>query len=137
MLDDRVAIMPVDDPNQYGLIIIPDIAKKRPDQGIIYATGPSVKELQVGDHVLFSSYSGTKLALVDVGTLIIMPESEVVAWLADEERDTLLPLSFVNEVIDRATALHEASTSPQTPASLRVRIRGLLKTSVMTKGFEY
>ncbi len=137
MLDDRVAIMPVDDPDNYGLIIIPDIAKKRPDQGIVYATGPNVKELQVGDHVLFSSYSGTKLALVDLGTLIIMPEFEVVAWIDDEERDILLPLSLVNEIIDRATALHEASTTPHTPDALRLHIRGLLKIQTLTKGFEY
>lgn len=137
MLDDRVAVIPVEDPDTYGSIIIPDVAKKRPDQGVVYSIGPEVVDLKVGDHVLFSAYSGTQVALVDIGTLIIMPEDAVVAWLTDDEYQPLLPRDLVLRTIDDALAHHETTTGYQLDSGLRNTLRGMISNLSITKGFEY
>lgn len=86
MLDDRVAIRPLSDPDKIGSIWVPDTAKKRQDQGIIIYRGPNTKDLKVGDHVLYPAYSGTKIVVADEGTYTIMPEDEVVALLGEGHR---------------------------------------------------
>lgn len=86
MLKDRVAIRPLSDPDKIGSIIIPETAKKRSDQGVVIYRGPDVKELKVGDHVLFPAYSGTKINVVDEGVYIVMPEEEISAVLGEGER---------------------------------------------------
>jgi co-chaperonin GroES (HSP10) len=83
MLDDRIAVIPIEDPEKIGHIIIPDTAKRRVDQGIIKYRGDNVKELKVGDHVCFSGYTGTKISVKGEGTLIIMKEEDVVALIGE------------------------------------------------------
>jgi co-chaperonin GroES (HSP10) len=75
----KVAVVPVYDPPMIGHIIVPDIAKTRSDQGIVKYIGPDVKDIEVGDYVLFSGYTGTLLFLEDEGRLIIMHEDFIVA----------------------------------------------------------
>ena len=86
MLKDRVAIRPLADPDKIGSIYIPDTAKRKSDQGVIIYRGPEVKELKVGDHVLFPAYSGTKITVVGEGMYYVMPEEEVSAVLGEGER---------------------------------------------------
>jgi len=83
MLDDRIAVIPIEDPDMVGHIIIPDTAKRRVDQGIVKYRGDNVKELKVGDHVCFSGYTGTKITVKGEGTLIIMKEENVVALMGE------------------------------------------------------
>lgn len=54
-------------------LIIPDDARERCDQGIVKYVGPKVKDVRIGDYVIFSGYVGT-LINVDDERLIIMPE---------------------------------------------------------------
>jgi len=100
MLDDRVAIRTLSDPDKHGSIWIPDTAKKKSDQGVIIYRGPNVKDLKVGDHVLFPAYSGTKVVVADEGHFLIMPEEEIVAVLGEGEK--VFTLDQVGEKIDRA-----------------------------------
>jgi co-chaperonin GroES (HSP10) len=63
---DRVAVAPIYDPSlsASGLLIIPEEAKDRCDQGIVKYRGPDVTEnIQIGDHVSFSGYTGTTIRL--------------------------------------------------------------------------
>jgi len=83
MLDDRVAVIPVEEPDMIGSLWIPDQAKRRSDQGIIKYRGDNVKELRVGDHVLFSQYTGTRITYQDEGHLIIMRDSDVLALIGE------------------------------------------------------
>jgi chaperonin GroES len=46
-----------------GGIILPDEAKRKPDEGIIKRIGEEVKTVAVGDHVLFGKYVGITLKL--------------------------------------------------------------------------
>lgn len=50
-----------------GGIIIPEDAQARPEQGTVLAVGPAVKDIVVGDVVLFGTYCGSE---TDYGTLI-------------------------------------------------------------------
>lgn len=100
LLDDKVAIRPLSDPDKIGLIIIPEMAKRRSDQGVIIYRGPNVKELKVGDHVLFPAYSGSRIVVEDEGHFLIMPEEEIVAILGEGEK--VFTLIQVGEKIERA-----------------------------------
>jgi chaperonin GroES len=52
-------------------IIIPDNAKEKPSQGKILAIGEKVKNVEVGDTVVFGKYSGTELTLEGTTYLVI------------------------------------------------------------------
>ena len=83
MLDKRVAITPVNDPDTSptGLIIIPDEGKERSDQGYIKYLGTNCEEFEVGDYVMFSGYTGTNLAVEDEGHVIIMHKDYIICKL--------------------------------------------------------
>lgn len=87
-LGDRVVIKRMDaEEMTAGGIVLPDSAKEKPQQGRVLSVGdgkmlpdgtraePQVNE---GDRVLFSSYSGTEVT-VDDDELIIMGEDEILA----------------------------------------------------------
>lgn len=57
-----------------GGIYVPDSAKEKPQQGKVEAIGPEVKELKVGNVVLFDKYSGSKVMVDDKEQLIIKEE---------------------------------------------------------------
>ena len=72
-----------------GGIIIPDSAKEKPQQGRVIAVGPGRRddkgnrvEMQIneGDRVLFSKYSGTEITL-DGEEHLIINEDDVLAVL--------------------------------------------------------
>ena len=137
VLDDKVAIIPVRDPAKYGSIIIPDSVRedRRPDQGVVYSIGPNVRDVTVGDHVLFSSYSGLKVTVVDIGVLHVMPEGEIVAWLDDEEAEPMFPLSLAITLIRQATDQHCVATNGdiEVIAPLRERIISELQNYPLTR----
>ena len=82
VLRDNVAISPLYDPTETrGGIIIPDSAKERCDQGIVKYIGTDVKELQIGDYVVFSPFNGTNTHIEGEGNVIIMPEDKCVCVL--------------------------------------------------------
>jgi chaperonin GroES len=57
-----------------GGIYVPDSAKEKPQRGTVRAIGKEVKNLKVGDQVLFDKYSGSKLRIEDEDCLIIKEE---------------------------------------------------------------
>jgi chaperonin GroES len=57
-----------------GGIYVPDSAKEKPQQGTVEAVGSEVKEVKVGDTVLFDRYSGSKVKVDDQEHLIIKEE---------------------------------------------------------------
>ena len=68
-------------------IIIPDSAKERPHTATVVAVGPGVwmntgvqrkPDVEIGDKVMFSKYSGSKVEVDGVDYLIIR-EADVVA----------------------------------------------------------
>lgn len=82
-LRNNILVAALDDPDTwYGssLIARPENTKDRSDQGIVKAIGPACKEINVGDYVTFSPYSGTVINDADEGDkLIMLSEDGVLA----------------------------------------------------------
>ncbi|MBF0343826.1 MAG: co-chaperone GroES [Nitrospirae bacterium] len=57
-----------------GGLYVPDTAKEKPQRGKVEAVGSEVKELKVGDEVLFDKYSGSKVNVDGTDYLIIKEE---------------------------------------------------------------
>jgi len=81
-LGNRVVIQPSEDSEQVssGGIYIPDTAKEKPQEGKVAAVGPGklddagkrvAMEVQVGDVVVYSKYSGTEYKEGDIEYLVV------------------------------------------------------------------
>lgn len=88
-LSDRILIEPLEAEEIKGLIIIPDVAKVKPQQGKVIETGPGkldgdgkIIPMQVkkGDKILYGKYSGAEIT-VDGEEYLIMWESDILAVL--------------------------------------------------------
>jgi len=86
-LADRVVVRPLEKSAEMkGGLFIPDTAKEKPQQGEVIAVGPGgmesgsiiPMELQIGQKVLYSKYSGSEVT-IDDQKLLIMKESDVLA----------------------------------------------------------
>lgn len=63
-------------------IILPDSAKEKPEQGKVIAVGADVKEVSVGDKVLYGKYGPTEVKVDDVEYMIVK-EEDVLATLKE------------------------------------------------------
>jgi chaperonin GroES len=57
-----------------GGIYLPDTAKEKPQKGKVEAVGSDVKEIKVGNAILFDKYSGSKIAIDGTDYLILKEE---------------------------------------------------------------
>ena len=57
-----------------GGIYLPDTAKEKPQRGKIEAVGSEVKDVKVGDVILFDKYSGSKINVEGTDYLILKEE---------------------------------------------------------------
>ncbi|NOY39256.1 MAG: co-chaperone GroES [Nitrospirae bacterium] len=75
-LKDRVFISYTEDVEKKtpGGIYVPETAKEKPQRGKIEAVGSEVKEVKVGDEVMFDRYSGSKVKMNGSEYLIIKEE---------------------------------------------------------------
>ena len=72
-----------------GGIVLPDIAKEKPEEGEVVAVGPGrwdegkriPLDLKVGDHVIYAKYAGNEFKEDDV-EYMILKESDVLAKLS-------------------------------------------------------
>lgn len=89
MVGRNVAIIPLFDPDvsPSGLIIIPEMAKERCDQGIVKYVGEGCKIVKEGDYVVFSGYSGRVFRFENEGVLIVLDERFIVAKVAGASLD--------------------------------------------------
>jgi len=91
-LDDYVVIKPIEEEERTPEgIVLPDVAKEKPQKGKVIAVGPgkllkngkraamSVKE---GDVVLYGKYAGTEVKIGD-DEFNIMRESEILAVIEE------------------------------------------------------
>ncbi len=60
-----------------GGLYIPDAAKEKPQRGKIEAIGSEVKNVKVGDTVLFDKYSGSKIT-IDSQEYLILKEEDIL-----------------------------------------------------------
>ena len=89
-LHDRVVVKRADaEAKTAGGIIIPDTAGEKPQQGLVIAVGPGVRDengklnaldVKKDDKVLFGKWSGTEVK-IDGDELLIMKESDIMGVL--------------------------------------------------------
>jgi len=80
-LDDRVLVLPLEQEEKVGSIIIPDTAKEKPMMGKVVAVGTDkeLKELiKVNDKVIFGKYAGEEIKL-DGERHLLISRSDVLA----------------------------------------------------------
>jgi chaperonin GroES len=91
MLSDRVLVKAIeeDETRESGLVI-PDVAKERPQKGLVVGVGPGVRgkngqpvppDLAEGDRVLFTRYGGTEIKVAGEGMLVLR-EADILAVVA-------------------------------------------------------
>jgi chaperonin GroES len=82
-LKDRVFVKYTDEAEKTaGGIYIPESAKEKPQKGIIEAVGSEVKEIKVGDIILFDKYSGSKIN-IDNNEYLIIKEEDILGIIQD------------------------------------------------------
>ncbi|MEN8221785.1 MAG: co-chaperone GroES [Acidobacteriota bacterium] len=80
-LDDRVLVLPLDNEEKVGSIIIPDTAKEKPVVGEVKAVGTDeeLKEMiKIGDKVVYGKYAGEELK-VDGEKHLLISRSDLLA----------------------------------------------------------
>ncbi len=87
-LADRVIVEPIErEETTPGGIILPEMAKEKPQEGRILAVGPGRRDedgkiipmdVKEGDTVLFAKYAGTEVKL-DSKKLLILKEADILA----------------------------------------------------------
>jgi len=78
-LKDRVLVSFVEEAEvSAGGIYIPDAAKEKPQRGKVEAVGGEVKEVKVGNEILFGKYSGDKFKL-DGKEMLVVKEEDILA----------------------------------------------------------
>jgi len=60
-----------------GGLYIPDAAKEKPQKGKIEAIGNEVKNVNIGDVILFDKYSGSKIT-IDSQEYLILKEEDIL-----------------------------------------------------------
>ena len=65
-----------------GGLYIPESAKEKPQKGVIEAVGSEVKEIKVGDVILFDKYSGSKIN-IDNNEYLIIKEEDILGIVQD------------------------------------------------------
>mgnify|MGYP001584686207 CR=1 FL=1 len=58
-------------------LYIPDAAKEKPQKGEIKAIGNEVKNVKIGDVILFDKYSGSKIT-IDSQEYLILKEEDIL-----------------------------------------------------------
>ena len=82
-LKDRVFVKYSDEAEKTaGGIYIPESAKEKPQKGVIEAVGSEVKEIKVGDIILFDKYSGSKIN-IDNNEYLIIKEEDILGIIQD------------------------------------------------------
>ncbi len=89
-LGDRVVVEPVEEGETKfagGMLVLPDTAKEKPQQGTIVAVGPGARdedgkriamEVKVGDLVIYAKYAGTTFKSRDGKEMLILRESDIL-----------------------------------------------------------
>jgi chaperonin GroES len=72
--DKVVAKMKKEENKIAGGLYLPDSAKEKPSTAIVESVGPNVKEVKVGDEIIFKSYSTTEFE-----DFIILKEEDIIA----------------------------------------------------------
>ena len=144
MLASKIAVIPLDDPSKFKSLDLSGGREQRVDQGIVKYRGPLTEEseggqgIKVGDHVVFSGYTGTKIAVEDEGTLYIMEDDDVIALMNDDEAVPVVPLPKILELLEttKAKAWLKYHGDPPVEAYYEM-LRSAFEDSFFKEGLEF
>jgi len=77
-LGDRVLVQPDITANKLGSIFIPEKSREKPQTGMILEVGSDVKDIKVGDKVLYGKHSGTEVTF-EGEKLVVMRDGDCFA----------------------------------------------------------
>ena len=88
-LADRVIVEPIETEDTFagGALVLPETSKEKSQRGKVLAAGPGrldddgdriEMEVEVGDEVLYTKYSGTELK-IDDKKILILRETDILA----------------------------------------------------------
>lgn len=96
----NILVKPFKDEVQYGNIHLPDSAKARSNNGIVYARGRKVSTLSRGEWVVYSRRQATDIE-VDGEQFVVLDERACLCVLAEKEEVMLTVYApFGNEFVD-------------------------------------
>jgi len=65
-----------------GIFLPENASKEKPTQAEVVAVSSEVKEINVGDTVVYSKYAGTALVLDDIEYLVLEADKDVLGVIA-------------------------------------------------------
>ena len=78
-LADRIVAKPLEAQEKTSSgFYVPDAAKEKPQMAEVTAVGKEVKEIKVGDHIVYSQYKPDEIK-VDGQDMLILKEEDVLA----------------------------------------------------------
>lgn len=83
VLNDHL-IVQIDEFKYSGRIVVPEVAKRKPTKGVVVAIASNIKDIEIGDKVLFSQFAGYLLKFEDTPLLRCLGYSEVLSILTDD-----------------------------------------------------
>lgn len=93
----KVALIALGNEKKVGSLYIPDGSEGRIDNGVVKYVGPDCEYVSIGDHCVFSGWSGTQLDMDGEPTLIILDEDYITAIVKDTQ-ELLVDDLFVRSV---------------------------------------
>ena len=72
-----------------GGIILTDYTKKRPCSGVVIAVGPKVKEIKVGDRIVYGEYPWERQIINEKETFIFTEEDIIAKEVTDDSNPSV------------------------------------------------
>lgn len=93
-LGDRVLVRPAEAPEMKGGLYMPEVARERPQEGVVVAVGDEARwddvldrpRIPIGASVLYGKYVGTEVEQ-DGEALLLLRESDVLAVISEAAPD--------------------------------------------------
>jgi chaperonin GroES len=86
VLNDHI-VLAIDNFHYSGKLVIPDTAKRKPTKGRVIAIADNIKDIKIGDRVLYSQFAGYLLIFEGMPPLRVIGYSEVLGLLKQDAPD--------------------------------------------------
>lgn len=80
-------ILAIDNFHYSGKLIIPEVAKRKPTKGRVIAIADNIKDIKVGDRLLYSQFAGYALIFEGIPPMRVIGYEEVLGILKEKTPD--------------------------------------------------
>ena len=70
--------------SDYGIITPDEVEQERKSQGVVEAIGPEIKDVKKGDKVIYGTYAGETIKLMEKGKKVefkLLADADVIAFI--------------------------------------------------------